>query len=275
MTEREQSENIELDDRSKEIRRTIVKMMRASKRGHLASALSIVEIIRVLYDAILNYNPADPKWPERDRFILSKGHGALALYPILAEKGFFLEDELWTYCLSDSILGGHPEVKAPGVEASTGSLGHGMSIGLGFAINAKYEKAKYKVYVLVGDGETNEGSIWEAALSAAKHKLDNLTVIIDCNAQQSYSTTKEVLDLAPYGEKWKAFGFAVVEVDGHNVSDLKNIFSRLPLEPGKPSVVICHTIKGKGIKTVERDLSWHHKSRLEEEDINKLLIDLN
>ena len=275
MTEREQSENIELDDRSKEIRRTIVKMMRASKRGHLASALSIVEIIRVLYDAILNYDPADPKWPKRDRFILSKGHGALALYPILAEKGFFPEDELWTYCLRDSILGGHPEVKAPGVEASTGSLGHGVSIGLGFALNAKYEKAKYKVYVLVGDGETNEGSIWEAALSAAKHKLDNLTVIIDCNAQQSYSTTKEVLDLAPYGEKWKAFGFAVVEVDGHNVSDLKNIFSRLPLEPGKPSVIICHTVKGKGIKTVERDLSWHHKSRLEEEDINKLLIDLN
>ncbi len=275
MTEREQSENIELDDRSKEIRRTIVKMMRASKRGHLASALSIVEIIRVLYDAILNYDPADPKWPKRDRFILSKGHGALALYPILAEKGFFPEDELWTYCLRDSILGGHPEVKAPGVEASTGSLGHGMSIGLGFALNAKYEKAKYKVYVLVGDGETNEGSIWEAALSAAKHKLDNLIVIIDCNAQQSYSTTKEVLDLAPYGEKWKAFGFEVVEVDGHNVNDLKNIFSRLPLEPGKPSVIICHTVKGKGIKTVERDLSWHHKSRLEEEDINKLLIDLN
>lgn len=274
MTKIEQSENMMLDDRSKEIRRTIVKMMKASKRGHLASALSIVEIIRVLYDDILHFDPSDPKWPARDRFILSKGHGALALYPILAEKGFFPESELWTYCLRDSILGGHPEVKAPGVEASTGSLGHGLSIGLGFAINAKFEKANNRVFVLVGDGETNEGSIWEAALCAAKHHLDNLTVIIDCNAQQSYGDTDEVLRLDPYSEKWKAFGFAVAEVSGHNVSELKNVFSRLPMETGKPSVVICHTVKGKGIKTVERDLSWHHKSGLDEEEINRLLLDI-
>jgi transketolase len=263
-----------LDFRSKELRRIIVNMMKASKRGHLASALSIVEIIRVLYDEILSYDPANPKWTDRDRFILSKGHGALALYPILSEKGFFPKDELWTYCLSDSILGGHPEIKAPGVEASTGSLGHGLSIGLGFAINAKFEKAKYRVFVLVGDGETNEGSIWEAALSASKHHLDNLTVIVDCNAQQSYSSTEEVLNLSPYKEKWKAFGFAAVEVDGHNIAELRNVFCSLPLEPGKPSVIICHTVKGKGINKIERDLSWHHKSKLNEEDINNLLGEL-
>jgi transketolase len=176
--------------------------------------------------------------------------------------------------LSDSILGGHPEIKAPGVEASTGSLGHGLSIGLGFAINAKFEKAKYRVFVLVGDGETNEGSIWEAALSASKHHLDNLTVIVDCNGQQSYSYTDEVLNLSPYKEKWKAFGFAATEVDGHNINELKNVFCRLPLEPGKPSVIICHTVKGKGINKIERDLSWHHKSKLNDEDITDLLGDI-
>ena len=172
--------NKRLDKRSIDIRKTIVKMIQTAKRGHFASALSVVEIIRVLYDSIMNYDAKNPRWPERDRFILSKGHGCLALYAVLSEKGFFPDDELWKFCSHEGILGGHPEFgKVPGVEASTGSLGHGLSIGIGMALNARYERKSYSTFVLIGDGESNEGSIWEGALCASQHRLSNLTVIID------------------------------------------------------------------------------------------------
>lgn len=263
-----------LDVRSIDLRKTIVRVLEASRRGHLGSAFSLVEILRVLYDDVLRYNPKNPRWSHRDRCILSKGHGCLALYVILAEKGFFPSSELWRFCQSDGILGGHPEHKVPGVEVSTGSLGHGLSIGIGFALNARYEKADYRTFIIVGDGECNEGSIWEAAMCAGKHRLGNLTVIVDYNKQQSYGTTFEIQDLEPFLDKWKSFGFAVIEVDGHNVDVLRGVFSNLPLESGKPSVIICHTVKGKGIEFAENDPTWHHRSRLTDEEIQSLLASL-
>jgi len=263
-----------LDARSINVRVKLIKMLESSRRGHILSALSLVEILRVLYDNVIQYDPENPKWQQRDRCILSKGHGCMALYVILAEKGFFPEEELWKFCKSDGILGGHPEVKVPGVEASTGSLGHGLSIGIGFALNARYEKANYRIFVIIGDGETNEGAIWEAAMCAGKHSLSNLTVVIDYNKQQSYGSTFQVLNLEPFAEKWRSFGFGVTEVGGHNVDDLKKVFSRLPLESNKPSAIICHTIKGKGIECIENSLSWHHKSKVTDEEIQTLFQSL-
>lgn len=264
-----------LDMRSIELRRMIVRVLAAARRGHLGAALSLVEILRVLYDDILRYDPRNPRWEQRDRCILSKGHGCLALYVLLAEKGFFPEEELWKFCRSDGILGGHPEYqKIPGVEASTGSLGHGLSIGVGFALNARYEKASYRTFVIIGDGESNEGSVWEAAMCAGKHRLSNLNVIVDYNKQQSYDTTFTVQDLEPFTDKWRDFGCAAVEVDGHNVGELKSVLSGLPLEPDKPSVIICHTVKGKGIEFVENNLNWHHKSRITDAEIRSLLAAL-
>lgn len=250
-------------------------MLEASRRGHLGAAFSVVEILRVLYDDVLRYDPQNPKWSNRDRCILSKGHGCLALYVLLAEKGFFPQTELWKFCKSDGILGGHPEYGlVPGIEASTGSLGHGLSIGIGFALNAKYEKAGYRIFVIISDGELDEGSIWEGALCAAKHKLGHLTVIVDYNKQQSYGTTFEVQDLEPIVDKWRSFGFAVKEVDGHDVDALRSVLSNLPLAPDRPSVIICHTVKGKGIKFVENNLEWHHKNKITDEEIRSLLAAL-
>jgi transketolase len=247
-------------------------MMEAGGRGHLASALSVVEILRVLYDDVLKVDPANPRWAERDRLILSKGHGCMSLYAILAEKGFFPKSELDLFCKTEGILGGHPEFpKVPGVEFSTGALGHGLPVGIGMAINGKYEKSDHRVFVIIGDGESNEGSVWEAALSAAQHKLDNLIVLVDYNKQQSYGTTAEIVNLDPLGDKWKAFGFGVTEVDGHDVSELRQVLAELPLIPGRPSVIVCHTIKGRGIDFVEGDLSWHHKSRISDDEIRALL----
>src|SRR5260221_6554629 len=199
----------------------------------------------------------------------------MALYVLLADKGYFPESELWEFCKPDGLLGGHPEYnRIPGVEASTGSLGHGLSIGIGLALNARYEKSDYRVFVICSDGETNEGSLWEAALSAAKHKLTNLVVLVDYNKQQSYGTTTEVLELEPFVDKWRAFGFATLEVDGHDSSQLHDALTRVPLNPEKPSVIVCHTIKGAGVSFVERNLNWHHKNGPTAEEIAGLYAEL-
>ncbi len=264
-----------LDARSRELRCQIVRMLQKGGRGHVGSAFSLVEILRVLYDDILRYDAKNPRSPDRDRFILSKGHGCLALYTLLAEKGFFPEAELWKFCKVDGILGGHPEYgKVPGIEASTGSLGHGLPIGVGFALNARIEKKDYRTFVVSSDGESNEGSVWEAALCAGKHRLSNLTVLVDYNKQQSYSTTYEVLDLEPFADKWRAFNFAAEEVDGHDVEQIRGALKRTPFDQNKPSVIICHTIKGKGISFVENNLNWHHKNKVAEEEVKALLAEL-
>ena len=264
-----------LDNRSKELRKTIIRTLEAGGRGHPGAALSLVEILRVLYDDVLRYDPQNPRWFSRDRCILSKGHGCLALYAVLAEKGFFPTAELGKFCKSDGMLGGHPEAnKIPGVEASTGSLGHGLSIGIGFALNARYEKADYRTFVIIGDGESNEGSVWEAALCAGKHRLSNLTVMIDYNKHQSYGSTIEVQDMEPFADKWKSFGFAATEVDGHNVDELRSVLLNLPLDSGKPSAIICHTVKGKGIPFAENDMEWHHRRGVTDEEVRSLLTAL-
>ena len=252
-----------LDARAKALRRMIVEAVVSAGRGHLGPALSLVEILRVLYDDVLRIRPKEPRWPDRDRCILSKGHGCLALYAILADKGFFPADVLATFCAHDSILGGHPEHgMIPGVEASTGALGHGLSIGVGMAIANRMRKSPARVFVVLGDGELDEGAVWEAAMGASKHRLDNLTAIIDYNKFQSYGPTSVVLELEPLLDKWRSFGFATDEVDGHDVHALRGKLRSLPYASGRPSALICHTVKGKGVPEAENNADWHHKNKL-------------
>lgn len=262
---------VRLDERSRHLRRQIVRVLERGGRGHLGTSLSLVEILRVLFDKVLRYDPANPKWPGRDRFILSKGHGCITLYVLLQEKGFFAEPELWKFCQFDGILGGHPDPKVPGIEVSTGSLGHGLPVAVGMAVAAKRRGEQHRVVTVLGDGECNEGSVWEAAMSAAKHRLDNLTAIVDYNKQQSYASTFEVLDLEPFAAKWTAFGFAVREIDGHDVRALERAFAELPFAEGKPSAIICHTVKGKGVAFAENNLKWHHKSSIKSGEVEELL----
>ncbi len=264
-----------IDERSKYLRRLAVKTLESGKRAHLGSAMSIMEIIRVVYDDFLNIDPDTLNDINRDRFILSKGHGCLALYVVLADKLFFEETHLSKFCHLDSILGGHPEIKIPGVEASTGALGHGLSIGVGMAISAKIENRKNKIVVLLGDGEINEGSIWEASLSAKKHKLDNLIVLIDYNKIQSYGFTKDVIDMEPISKKFSSFGFEVSEVNGHDINDLKLSLTNATKKNEIPKLIICHTIKGKGFKFAENNPKWHHKSNLTQDEINDMYEVLN
>jgi transketolase len=253
-----------LDERSLYLRSLVVRGLVGGNRGHVGSSMSLIEILRVLYDDILRFDPKRPDWPERDRCILSKGHGCLALYAMLADKGFIPASELDRFCHVNGILGGHPERgKVPGVEASTGALGHGLSIGVGMALAARMQKRDSRVFVVMGDGEINEGSVWEAALSAGKHKLSNLCAIVDYNKIQSAGPTAEIQDLEPLVDKWSAFGFATVDVDGHDVEALHKLFLRMPLDPERPSAVICHTVKGKGIPFAEGDPKWHHQSNFE------------
>jgi transketolase len=260
-----------MDERSKELRRLVIKAFAADKRGHVGPTLSLIEILRVLYDNFLKYRVDDPEWAERDRLILSKGHGCLALYSVLSSKGFFSEDELTTFCKHDSRLGGHPERgKLPGIEASTGALGHGLPIGVGMALAAKIRKEKHRVVVVTGDGELNEGSVWEAALSASMHKLSNLIVFVDHNKFQSYGPTSQVIDMGNLAEKWSSFGFAAKDVDGHDMSDLESLVKQLPLSAEKPTAIICHTIKGKGLPFAEQNANWHHKSGLDESVIDEM-----
>lgn len=264
-----------LDDRSKAFRRTILRSFHAAGRGHLPSALSLVEILRVLYDDVLRYDASRPRWPARDRFILSKGHGCLALYAILAEKGFFPEGELWKVGQADGILGGHPDAgKVPGVEVSTGSLGHGLSVGEGMALHAQARGTGVRVFVVLSDGECQEGSVWEAAMSAAQHRLENLTVLVDCNGMQSFGPVSAVQDVEPLAEKWRAFGWSADEVDGHDVSALRDAVKRLPLEAGRPTAILCRTVKGKGIASIDNDPTWHHRTRVSDEDIARLSAEL-
>ena len=252
-----------LDARSRYLRRLTVDALIGGERGHIGSPMSLIEILRVLYDSVLSYRADEPDWPARDRCVLSKGHGCLALYAVLADKGFFETAALTDFCRHHSFLGGHPERgKVPGVEASTGALGHGLSLGVGMALAQRMRGRAARVFVIMGDGEINEGSVWEAAMSAAKHRLDNLVAIVDYNKIQSAGPTAVIQELEPLADKWRAFGFETVEVNGHDVTALEEVLGALPRATGKPTAVICHTVKGKGISFAEHDPSWHHKSKL-------------
>ena len=264
--------NIKLDQRSRALRKLIVRSLIGGGKGHMGAAMSLVEILRVLYDDMINFDPKKPLLSERDRVVLSKGHGCLALYAILVDKGFFPASELDTTSQVDSILGGHPEhAQVPGVEATTGALGHGFPISVGMALAAKIKKQKHKVYTIVGDGEINEGSVWEAALSASKHNLSNLKVLVDYNKIQSYDFVKDVSKLEPIVDKWKSFGFDVSEVNGHDIKKLKkNLELFVNKANSKPSVTICHTIKGKGFYFAENNPEWHYRRSFTKEEIRQL-----
>jgi transketolase len=260
-----------LDERSIALRRLVVRALDGGARGHIGSSMSLIEIMRVLYDDVLRFRADAPDWEGRDRCILSKGHGCIAQYVMLAEKGFFSHDILDTFCRRDSILGGHPEAgKIPGVEASTGALGHGLPIGVGRAMGLRIKQSDARVFVITGDGEINEGSVWEAAMSAAKHGLANLTWMIDYNKVQSAGPTQQILPLEPLADKLRAFGFATDEVDGHDIAALGEVLGRVPFDRARPSAIICHTVKGKGLAFAENDANWHHKSSINKEMVDQM-----
>jgi len=249
-------------------KRSIEMGVIAGQEGaHLGPAFSVIEIISTLYfGGILRKDPKKPTWPDRDRFILSKGHGILALYTALAESGYFPIKELDTFLQADSQLVGHPcRNEAIGVECTTGSLGHGLSIGLGIALAAKMDKKDYDVYVIMGDGEQAEGMIWEAATAAKKYKANNLIGIVDCNKLQADGSTKEILEMAPLADKWKTFGWEVKEVDGHDPGELLDAFDKESRPKDKPYLIIANTVKGKGVSFFENDLKWHHRPISQEE----------
>jgi transketolase len=240
-----------------QLRADVVQLSHQARAAHLASALSCIDILAVLYGQVLNLDPDRPNYPDRDRFILSKGHAAAALYATLAWKGIIPAEQLLTYGEQHSLLEEHPSPKLPGVEAATGSLGHGLPIANGMALAARIQNRPYRVFVLMSDGECNEGSVWEAAMFASRHGLDALTVIIDFNKWQATGRSQEVLQLDPLADKWASFGWAVTELDGHDPDLLLKAFTQPVTQ--KPHAVIAHTVKGKGISFMEDDNNWHYR----------------
>jgi transketolase len=248
----------ELKQRSINYRKKILKYIVGAKAGHTGGSLSCTDILNVLYNNVLNVSPQNFTSPDRDRYIQSKGHCVEALFVVLADKGFFPESDLNTMCKYKSHYIGHPTKKVKGVEQNTGALGHGLPLSVGTALAAKMDKKNYRVFTLLGDGELPEGSNWEAALTGAHYKLDNLCAIVDKNNLQITASTQDVCNTDPLDKKWEAFGWAVKEVNGNDVEELLNAFDALPFEKGKPSVIIAHTTKGKGVSYMENELKWHH-----------------
>jgi transketolase len=243
-----------------EIRVDVLEMVHRARAAHVGSSLSVVDILAVLYGGVLRHRPAEPTWPDRDRLILSKGHAAAAGYAALARAGYFSPQLLESYCQNDSPMAGHltAAAGAPGVEMSTGSLGHGLPVGAGMALYAKRAGAPRRVFVVLSDGECDEGSTWEAALFSSHHHLNNLCAIIDYNRIQSFGRVDDVLALEPLADKWRAFGWDVREADGHDHDALAEVLRGT--DPTRPQVVIAHTIKGKGVSFMEDDLLWHYRS---------------
>jgi transketolase len=248
------------------IRRHVVNMTHRAKSSHVGTCLSMADILAVLYGKILRVEPTNAASADRDRFILSKGHGGAAVYAALAEKGFFPVQELETYCQDGSILAGHlTQIGAPGVEASTGSLGHGLSIACGMAVAGKRDRRPYRVFALLSDGECDEGSTWEAILFAPHHHLDNLVAIVDYNKIQSLARVEDTLALEPFADKWRAFGWSVREINGHDLAEIEDALSSVPWQAGRPSCVIAHTVKGKGVSFMEDSVLWHYRPPNKEE----------
>lgn len=241
------------------IRRHGIEMTHLSGGSHIASILSVADIVAVLYSEVLHFDPSDPKMPDRDRFILSKGHAGAAIYAALAEKGFFAVDQLKTHYQNGSILSGHVSHKGvKGVEFSTGSLGHGLPVAAGMAQAAKLDGKNHRVYVVMGDGECDEGSVWEAALYANHYTLNNLVAIIDHNKMQSLDFCENTLKLSPFADKWKSFGWNVIDIDGHDHNALRDAFTQAKVSD-RPTVIIANTVKGKGISFMEFDILWHYR----------------
>lgn len=258
--------NVDLEDLAKRIRSSVVRMTHLGKSSHVASALSIADILAVLYGEILHIHPKNPNDPDRDRFILSKGHAGAAVYAALAHTGFFAVDLLDLHYQNGSNLSGHVSHKGvPGVELSTGSLGHGLGVAVGMAKAAQLQNSSHQVYCLLSDGECDEGSNWEAILFAAHHRLGQLTAVVDYNKIQSLDTVANTLGLEPFADKWAAFGWTVVEVDGHDHRDLRSALQRREPPGVAPLCVICHTTKGKGVSFMENSVLWHYRTPQGEE----------
>jgi transketolase len=254
-----------------DVRRLILEQSRRAHVGHIGSAMAIADIVTLLYDRLLNGQ--DPDSPDRDRVVLSKGHAALALYAALHLNGYITADDLNTYCADDSLLGVHPEPELKGVDFATGSLGQGLSIGAGAALAAHIQGSKRRVFVVNSDAECNEGSIWEAVMFAAQHKLANLVSIVDINAQQAFGYTRDVIDMEPMAEKWRAFGWDVHEVEGHDVDGMESVVAQLDFESGAPHVLLARTTFGRGVSYMESEIQWHYLP-MSDEQFARALADI-
>jgi transketolase len=261
-----------LEDKARKIRVQVVKMC-ALESSHIGGSFSMADITAALYYHVMKIDPKNPSWEGRDYFVLSKGHTIPAVYPALADLGFFPEDALWTHLRTDSFLPGHACAKTPGVEVSTGSLGHGLSIGVGIALSLKADKMNNKVYVVMGDGELDEGLIWEGAMAGAHHQLDNLVAIVDRNVYQAAGPTERVLAIEPLADKWRSFGWATKVIDGHKMFQIVDTLEDIPLETGRPTAIIAETVKGKGVSFVEEG-HWH-MAHLNEEQVKQAFSELN
>ncbi len=256
----------ELERMAKQLRRHVIAMTATAGSGHPGGSLSAADIVAALYFKIMRHNPNNPQWPERDRFILSKGHAAPVLYATLAECGYFPTEELSTLRKLDSRLQGHTDrTLTPGVEMSAGSLGQGLSFAIGIALAARLDARDYRVYVLLGDGECDEGQIWEAAMASAHFKVDNLTAIVDHNEQQLDGWNREIMNLEPLADKWRAFGWHVLNINGHDIKQILQAAEKAEAMKGKPTVIIAHTIKGKGVSFMENNIDFHGKAPTSEE----------
>lgn len=249
----------ELQRKSVEYRKKILTAIAGANAGHTGGSLSCIDILNVLYNSVLNVSPANFTSPDRDRYIQSKGHCVEALFTVLADKGFFPESDLATLCKYGSHYIGHPTRKVNGIEQNTGALGHGLPISVGTALAAKMDKKNYRVFTLLGDGELCEGSNWEAALTAAHYKLDNLCAIVDHNKLQITGPVMDVCNTDPIDKKFESFGWSVKEVDGHNLKQLNQVLEAIPFSTGKPSLIVAHTVKGKGVSFMENQVKWHHR----------------
>jgi len=247
----------ELKKKSIDIRKDILKMLMIAGSGHTGGSLSIVDILIALYYYKLKNDPKNPLWSGRDIFLLSKGHGCPALYAILADKGYFPKENLWTLRKLGSKLQGHPQIGLPGIEISSGSLGQGLSIANGIAMASRLDKSGTRVYCLMGDGETNEGQVWEAAMTSGHYKLDNVSAIIDFNKLQIDGFCCDIKDMGPFVHKWKDFGWHTIEVNGHDIKAIMDALDEADATKGKPTIIVAHTIKGKGVSFIENKVEWH------------------
>lgn len=260
-----------LENISKDIRCSILTMVKEAEVGHIGGSLSVTEILVALYFKILRIDPKNPFWADRDRLILSKGHSATALYSTLALRGFFPKDKLKTFGLINSCFQVHPDkTKVPGIEASTGALGQGLSIGIGMALSARLDKKDYHTYVIMGDGETQEGQIWEAAMFASHYKLNNITAILDYNKVQLMGNISEIMEIAPVGDKWSSFGWEIFNINGHDFNEIVDSLQRARSVKVRPSLIIANTIKGKGVSFMQNTCMWHGNVPSEKEYENAI-----
>jgi transketolase len=246
---------------ARKIRRHVIEMTHRAQASHVGTSLSMAELLAVLYGGVLRVDPSALESPDRDRFVLSKGHGCAGLYAVLAERGFFPPARLGDFYQDGTRMAGHvTRGGIAGVEVSTGALGHGLSIACGMALAGRRDRRLFRVFALLSDGECDEGATWEAALLAAHHRLDTLVAIVDYNKIQSLGTVKEVLDLEPLAQKWQAFGWEAREINGHDIAEIHRVLSQIPLAPGRPTCVVAHTVKGKGVTFMENNLLWHYRA---------------